>query len=366
MTVRTIIVVGAGIAGLACALACARGGAHVQVFEAGTAPARTPGHVDIVPNLLRDLAAFGLAEECVRLGFAYSGIDVVNEQGEQSFRIDTPRLAGDRLPAAVGIAHDALQGILACSASAAGVELRTGSRIDGIDADAGRVIAGGAVHQADLVVLACGAASPLVGALFEAQRRPNAMRAWWHALLPRPQQLDRMTWMAGTHGHRFALVPIGLSQAGIAVVRTADMRGASDGTALAQTLAGWGALPRRIAALVDPQTPTVLRVTSGQLIEAPWYREAVLCVGSTAHGDVPAFGQSAAQAVEDALVLGELVCAGSDRATLLMHYMERRWDRARRVHDLVKQAERWIEHPEPATDLMALGRELHAIVAQPA
>lgn len=366
MPVRTILVVGAGVAGLACALACARGGVQVRVFEAGETLARTPGHVDIVPNLLRDLAAFGLAEECVRLGFAYSGVDVVDERGEQGFRIDTPHLAGDRLPAAAGIAHDALLDILARSAAAAGVEVRTGLHVDGIDADSGRVTAAGTAHQADLVVLACGAGSSLVGALFEVQRCPGAARAWWHALLPRPAQLDRPTWMAGTHGHRFALVPIGLSSAGIAVVRTADMHGASDGAALTQTLAGWGAMSRRIAALVDPQAPTVLRFTSRGLVEGPWYRGAVLCIGAAAHGDVPTFGQSAAQGVEDARVLGELICAGTDRATLLTHYMKRRWHRAHRVHELVKQAERWIERPEPATDLMALARELHALVAQPA
>lgn len=366
MSVRTIVIVGAGIAGLACALACARGGARVQVFEAGEAFARTPGHVDIVPNLLRDLAVLGLAEECVRLGFAYSGIDVVDEQSERSFRIETPHLAGDRLPAAVGIAHDVLLDILARSAAAAGVEVRTGLRVDSIHADSGLVTAGGTTLGADLVVLACGAASPLVGSLFEARRRTGVARAWWHALLPRQPYLDRPTWMAGTQGRRFQLVPIGMSLAGIAVVRMADEAGPSDGTALAQTLAGWGSLPRRIAALVGPQTPTVLRFTSGQLIEAPWHRESVLCIGAAAHGDVPAFGQSAAQAVEDALVLGELVAARTDRSTLLMHYMDRRWKRAHRVHELVQQAERWIEQPEPTTDLMALGRKLHTVVAQPA
>lgn len=366
MQVRTVVIVGAGIAGLACALACARRGARAQVFEAGETLARMPGHVDIVPNLLRDLAALGLAEECVRQGFAYSGIDVADEQGEQSFQIETPRLAGNRFPAAVGIAYDVLLDILARNAAAAGVEVRTGLRVDRIHVDLGQVHAGGTVFRADLVVLACGADSPLVGSLFPVPRRPGATYAWWHALLPRAPQLDRLTWMAGTRDRRFILAPIGMSLAGIAVVRTADSPAATDGATLARTLAGWGALPRRIAALLDPQAPTVLRFTSGRLVEAPWYRGAVLCVGSAAHGEVPAFGQSAAQSVEDALVLGELVSAGTDRPTLLARYMDRRWERARRVHELVEQAARWIEHPEPACDLMTLGRELHAIVSQPA
>ncbi len=364
--VRSVVVVGAGVAGLACALACARSGVRVQLVEARPALARLPGHVDIVPNLLRDLAALGLAEECVRRGFAYSGIEVVDEQGEGSFRIDTPRLAGNGLPAAAGMAHDVLLDVLARSAGEAGVDLRMGLPVDGIDVDSGQVSVGSAALQADLVVLACGADSPLVGDLFGAQRRPGATHAWWHTLLPRPRRLDSLTWMAGALGRHLVLVPISMSHAGLAVVRTAEMTGLADGAALARTLAGWSALPRRLAALVDPQAPTVLRLTSGRLIEPPWHRGPVLCIGSAAHGDVPAFGQSAAQAVEDALVLGELVGAGTDRATLLARFMQRRWERAHRVHRLVQQAERWIEHPEPATDLLGLGRELHAIVAQPA
>ncbi|MDN4592056.1 hypothetical protein DBA29_26595 [Xenophilus aerolatus] len=45
-----VAVVGGGIAGLACALAAARVGADVRLYEAGAVPIDLPAHVDVVPN----------------------------------------------------------------------------------------------------------------------------------------------------------------------------------------------------------------------------------------------------------------------------------------------------------------------------
>lgn len=365
MAALRIVIVGAGIAGLACALACARAGAAapITVLEAQAAPLRVPAHLDVVPNLLRDLARLGVATDCLRLGFAYNGAAVVDEQGERAFGIPTPRLAGERLPPALGMAYDDLLDILAGHAAAAGAHIGYGRRVQAIDAATGRLTLGdGATLAADLVVLATGAASPLAGALFGVAR-PGAAQAWWHALLPRPSGLDCSTWMAGGPGRKLQLVPIGMERAGLAVVRPLPVRGDSDATALARTLGAWGALPRRLAALLPSDAPTVVRVAGGSLLAGPWHRGAVLCVGACAHAVAPAFGQAAAQAVEDALVLGELVADGLPRERLLDRFMQRRGERAQRVHALAERAARWTAHPEPATDLVALADELGALLA---
>lgn len=363
--VHRIVVVGAGIAGLSCALSCARAGAQVQVLEVSADGRSTPAHLDIVPNLLRDFASLGIADECVGRGFAYNGLAVVDEQGRHAFDIDTPHLAGEQLPAAVGIAYDEMLAILARQAVAHGASFLSGLRVDAVHADAGRVCAGGATFEADLVVLATGADSPLVASLF----RPamcSEPQTWWHALLPRPAGLNRTTWMAGELGHRVLLVPIGRSRAGLAVVRTDATAIGDSGMTLRKTLQCWGPFARRLADLLDPEGPTVMRSVAGALLDPPWHRGAVLCVGASAHAVPPPFGQAAAQGVEDALVLGELIAAGVDRASLLERFMARRGERARRVHALAERAAQWVARPEPATDLMSLGRELGAVVATPA
>jgi 2-polyprenyl-6-methoxyphenol hydroxylase-like FAD-dependent oxidoreductase len=365
--VSRIVVVGAGIAGLACALACARAGASVVVLEARAEAAHIPAHLDIVPNLLRDFARLGIAEECVRRGFAYHGLSVVNEDGQHGFEVPTPRLAGSRLPCAAGIAYDDALDVLRTFAQAAGAVIHSGGRVDSVDADSGRVaMAGGNALDADLIILATGANSALAAQVFGSRWRSTPAQSWWHALLPRPTGLDRTTWMAGGPGRRLLLVPVDMARAGVAVVRTQATGPRTDGSALRDTLAAWGQLPRRLAQLMQPETPTTIRTANVTFLEPPWYRGAVVCAGACANAVPPPFGQSAAQALEDATVLGELVAARLDRASLQQQYMFRRGARAGRVNELLERAQRWMFQPEPATDLLALSRELGSIVAHPA
>ncbi len=364
--VSRIVVVGAGIAGLACALACARAGASVAVLDARAVSAHIPAHLDIVPNLLRDFARLGIAEECVRRGFAYNGLAVVNEDGQHGFEVPTPRLAGSRLPCAAGIAYDDALDVLRTCAQAAGAVIHSG-RVDSVDADSGRVaMADGNALNADLIVLATGANSALAAQVFGSRWRSTPSQSWWHALLPRPTGLDRTTWMAGGPGRRLLLVPVDMSRAGLAVVRTQATGPQTDGSALRETLASWGQLPQRLAHLMQPETPTTIRTANVSFLEPPWYRGAVVCAGACANAVPPPFGQSAAQALEDATVLGELIAARLDRASLQQQYMFRRGARASRVHEILERAQRWMFQPEPATDLLALARDLGSIVAHAA
>jgi 2-polyprenyl-6-methoxyphenol hydroxylase-like FAD-dependent oxidoreductase len=365
MTMR-LVVVGAGVAGLACALACAQAGVRVDVLEARASAFHLPATVDVVPSLLRDLARLGVAEACVRRGFAYCDLSVVDEQGEEGMRVPTPRLAGPQLPPAAGMALDHLLHLLADAATRAGAALHRGCAARLVEPDLGCVKADGGVFDADLVVLATGADSPLAGTLFGATPSTLARHTWWHALMPRPTWLERSTWMAGSVGRRLLMVPIGMSRAGVAVVGTDSLHGPVDGVALAGLLQSWGPLPRRVAALLEPSTPVAPRLVASALREAPWHRGAVLCVGAAAHAIAPPFGQSAAQALEDAVVLGELVSAGLERPLLLQRFMERRGARVRQLHALADRAARWMLQPEPATDLKQIGDEISALVSLPA
>jgi 2-polyprenyl-6-methoxyphenol hydroxylase-like FAD-dependent oxidoreductase len=362
---QSIIVAGAGMAGLACALACARAGAHVTVFESLASAPALAAYVDVRPNMLRDLSRLGVAGECVRRGFVYNGLSLVNEAGEEVVRIPTPRLAGDQLPPALGISHDDFLRVLAKQATAVGVEFRRGTHVQQIEPETGKVLTdGGEWAQADLVVLAVGADSPLAMSVFGAPGDSSVRERWLYATIRRPEGLDTPTWMAGRLGRLLLVVPISMSRAALAVRAEAAPTGSS--SELARTLRGWGGLARRIASTMDIAMPLVARDVTGALLNAPWYREAVLCIGASAHAIAPPFGQSAALAIEDGVVLGDLVGAGLDRADLLQRFMERRLDRVKRVHALTSRAAQWLSRPDPSADLMALGEQIHSIVAEPA
>ena len=367
MTIRRVVVIGAGVAGLACALGCARSGVRVEILEARSSVAHGPAHVDLAPNLLRDLARLGVADACVRRGFAYNGVAVVDEHGNEALQLPTPRLASEQLPPAAGIAYDELLGLLVGAAVQSGATLHADCAVHAVGLDDGRVVAdGGRVFEADLVVLAVGAESRLVEGLFGPAPPPVIRHVWWHALAPRPPWLERSTWMAGSVGRRLLFVPIGMSRAGLAVVNAALPDEPADAGALIRLLESWGALPRRIAAAIEPTAPVVRRLVGSSLRQAPWYRATALCIGTAAHAVAPPFGHSAAQAVEDAVVLGELLAAGLERQALLQRFMARRGARVQRLHALTEQAARWIARPEPGTDLAQLADEIGALVAQPA
>ena len=366
LPVRNIIVVGAGIAGLACAMTCARAGAQVDVLEAGAFAARTHAPFDVVPNLLRDLATIGVAHDFAHRGFAYSGFAVVDQNGAPRHEVSTPRLAGDRLPAALGIAYDAALEILATHAVGAGARIRRGVNVTAVDAISGTaLIDGGQRMQATLIVLATGARSHLVESTFGLAEQ-SGTQTWWHALLPRPTGLERATWMAGMPGRRLLLLPISMEQAGLAVLATPPAGAELSASALAEVLGGWGEYSRQLAALLPPDGAASVHVAGGAVLPRAWYSGAVVCAGAAAHAVARPFGQSAAQAVEDAIVLGELVGAGLKRAAVLDGYMARRSERAHRVHELTERAVRWMTRPEAQTDLTALAQEIGDLVSAPA
>ncbi|HRD84845.1 MAG TPA: NAD(P)-binding protein, partial [Rubrivivax sp.] len=120
MPVRDVVVVGGGLAGLACAAACAQAGARIELLESAASPLSRAAHLEIVPNLLRDLDTLGVAQACVRQGFAFSGSSVVDEDGTLRAELPSRRLAGPLLPPSVGIVYEDLLAILAQRARALG------------------------------------------------------------------------------------------------------------------------------------------------------------------------------------------------------------------------------------------------------
>ena len=363
--VKHVGVIGAGLAGLAAALAAVQAGMRVDLFEARSAPSAVLAHIDVVPNLLRDLVALGIGDACVRCGFQYRGLEVVDAEARTRFEIPTPRLAGVRYPPSLGMVYGDLLQLLRDAGLAHGARLHLGTPV--LDAwDKGAIVtADGERHRVDLSLIATGPTLPAVAATApRATALASLPQQWCYALLPRPVALERTTWVIG-HGTTKALVvPVDMRRAGIAVLQP---EGASQApAALRQTLAAQGPLLRSLGALCGDDMPTQLRAVHSGVLDGEWHAHGALRIGHSAHVLPPHFGQAAAQTLEDAVVLGDLLRARPQRNALLQAFMARRGKRARRVHALVAQAARWDVQPDATTDLRALAGELARIVAEPA
>jgi 2-polyprenyl-6-methoxyphenol hydroxylase-like FAD-dependent oxidoreductase len=102
------------------------------------------------------------------------------------------------------------------------------------------------------------------------------------------------------------------------------------------------------------------------LMPAPWYRGRVLLIGDAAHATTPQLAMGGAIALEDGIVLGELLASGEELETVLEKFMERRYERCRMVVENSVQLSEWeknaAEHEEDAGRLQS---ESFAALAAP-
>jgi 2-polyprenyl-6-methoxyphenol hydroxylase-like FAD-dependent oxidoreductase len=113
-------------------------------------------------------------------------------------------------------------------------------------------------------------------------------------------------------------------------------RAARRGAAVRQRFAGFGGdMPRVLAAIADDDE---LLHHDIEEVEVPtWSRGAVGLLGDAAHAMTPNFGQGAAMAIEDAIVLARELVAHNDASTALRSYERRRRPR---VDELQRGARR--------------------------
>jgi 2-polyprenyl-6-methoxyphenol hydroxylase-like FAD-dependent oxidoreductase len=182
---------------------------------------------------------------------------------------------------------------------------------------------------------------------------------WTCALLPRPRGLDRSMVVVDQGGQRAFVTPVSAATIGIALTHANGRGPMRDGAPLPAVL-------EPLLARLDGRTPQVLRPMLCSLLPRPWHDGNLLCVGECAHALPPHFGQSAAQAFEDAVVLKDLLSQGLAPAALAQRFTERRFDRASQVFELVSQAARSQLSPNAGTDLRDLSHRLSDLVAAPA
>ena len=100
---------------------------------------------------------------------------------------------------------------------------------------------------------------------------------------------------------------------------------------LRELLGGFGGIAGRVRDELGPASNIVYRPLANFLLPDPWYRGRVLLIGDAAHATTPHLAGGAMMAVEDALVLGELLDADPSIEAILPAFMARRFERCRLV-----------------------------------
>ena len=336
--VHQVLIVGAGVSGVVLATALTNAGLHVDIVEIHSRWDVLGVGISLQAPALRALKSIGLLDRCVEGGFGYSQVFNCDRDGNVKGIIDLPRLSGPQYPACVGMMRPVLQQILADAMSAAGGRVRFGVTVRTLKQTPTNVevnFTDGTSGVYDLVVGADGARSKVREAIFGVEVKPiYTEQAVWRAMVPRPAHVSaRHSYYDGPR------------HAGFNPVSTEEMY-----IYLVQTVVGdprleperWPAVMRELLAnfgghigevreqIVDPAR-IVYRPIVSLLLPAPWHRGHVILLGDAAHTPTPQLASGATIAIEDSIVLAELIEANLPLADVFERFMTRRYERCRMV-----------------------------------
>lgn len=346
--VAKVLIVGGGIGGLTAAVALSRQGIAVDLIEASQ-DHNVYGVGIIQPNnVLRALDRIGLADECVARGGAFAGWRIFDQGGR--FIMDAPNSVGasPRHPPVNGITRPILQDILLKAVRDAGTAIRLGVTVTVMD-DVGDHVdvsfTDGMQACYDFVIASDGLYSKTRHELFPDAPEPQfSGQGVWRYNFARPADLD---WGFVYFGAKtkVGLVPMSPSLMYMFVVsqEPAKSRMPKDQLAplLRDRLDGYPGLIAELRGRITDSGKVVYRPMEHLLLPAPWMKGRVIVIGDAAHATTPHLAQGAAMAIEDAVLLGELLGRDGDLGALLDEFMRRRFNRAKYVIDCSRQIADW-------------------------
>ncbi len=340
---RTILIAGAGIAGLTASLCLARNGFRVIVCERAGDLSELGAGIQLSPNAGRVLASLGLDEAIAREAVEPLAIDIRSGvSGRILTWIPTARFR-ERYGFPYRVIHRAdLQAVLATAALAEpSITIRLGTKVGAVIQQAGSYLAR-TEHEGQSEVVAVSAVIGADGVWSELRERiagsavPAATgRTAWRALMPvdnAPPALptDRVSLWLGEAAH-LVTYPVARGSA-INVVAVVDeewtrsgWNATGDGEWLAKRVGGWSAQARAIvSAPYSWQKWALVSIDPG----APWVQGPMALTGDAAHAMTPFVAQGGAMAIEDAAVLARCLRDGNNIETSLQAYQAERRPRA--------------------------------------
>ncbi|KAI1148119.1 FAD binding domain-containing protein [Nemania diffusa] len=322
----SVLVIGCGLSGLASALALGQAGHRVTVFERSAQLQEIGAGIQLSPNATRLLRQWGVLDEVLRhadrpeAGTFRSRTGVVVSQSPP---VVHPKLVSDESPYVVVHRADLLKALLSGTTKLP-IEIKLGSEVTDVDFNTPSItLASGETYEADMVLGADGERSRCRGWLLG---RPDAPFSpgdvVYRVSIPtKGITKDSIAWdlvrrsavnfWMGSGGHVVSY-PIQRDMLNIVLIyaeghSAEDVMYGPQRTGVEEfrrRIAGWDPV---LHELIGVQGSVCTKWTLFQIHEATqWRHESgrFVLIGDAAHAILPCLAQGAAQAFEDAGVLG--------------------------------------------------------------
>jgi naringenin degradation protein FdeE len=360
---RRVLIVGGGIAGTSLALQLRRTGIEAEILEKEPVWGATGTGITLMGPALRALQRLGLLDRCLAEGAGFTEMTLFTAEGDLLDKVRLHQLLGPNYPAIGGMLRPTLHRILSETALDTGVKVRTGVSVvalrqqaDCVEAD----LTDGTSASFDLVVGADGWRSRVRRLLLGPQDpKPHFLgQAVWRAVLNRPASVTGEFQFYGP-GVKAGVTPLGPDRMYMFLVEPDAPRVAPEPSRrparMRELLAPFGGVLAEVRDTISDPGQVDVRPLYAVLLPAPWYRGRVLLIGDAAHATTPQLAMGGAIALEDSLVLSELLASERDLGSALSAFMLRRFDRCRMVVENSVQLSEWeksaADHGEDAARL---------------
>jgi 2-polyprenyl-6-methoxyphenol hydroxylase-like FAD-dependent oxidoreductase len=368
-SVRKVLVVGGGIAGITLGLGLKKRGVEVQIVELSPEWAIPGLGIALLGPTLRALKAVGLIDACAQAGFGYSAIRNFDAAGAPMGDVELPRLCGPGYPAAIGILRGEFHKILLEAAEATQVPIRFGQTVRAIRQmpEAAEVeFNTGAAECFDLVVGADGAYSRVRGLLFGPEIAPRTTgQTIWRATVERPRDVDSL-WQFFGPRHKAGFNPVSAAQMYVFLVQNGPAKRDNLAKLMRDELADFDGPMAAARDMIVSDEQVICRSAEALILRPPWHQDRAIVIGDAAHTTPPHLASGAGIAIEDSIVLSELLASGIGTPEALTRFNERRYERCRMVVENSVQLGDWEKHPKsPRADYVKLMDESMRSLAQP-
>jgi salicylate hydroxylase len=343
-----VVIIGAGIGGLAAALALRKSGLDVVVLEQADRLQAVGAGIQLSPNANHVLARLGVLDAIIDVAFEPRSLDIVDGQRGRTL-LSAP--LGQRARTRYGqpylnVHRGDLQTVLldvvnATIPTAVELDCHVTSVVQGDDG----VTVGlhdGRTVRADMVIGADGVHS-VVRQHVVTETRPARFTGHvaYRMLIPRSAipadgvPAPSVTLRVGPHGHIVSYwVRGGALYNVVAIIEDSQWRGESWRTPadLGAVRAAFQEWDPRLRALFGAAGDIHKWALLDHPVPAVWSRGRVALLGDACHAMLPYLAQGGAMAIEDAWALGEVLADATDPVAALSRYSQLRVARATRVH----------------------------------